>query len=203
MAYKITNNCINCGACESECPYAAITSDGGIHRINPDKCTECIDDFDTPQCEGFCLIEACVPDPAHRETAEQLRAKRKALHPDVKPRANFEPEILETQIVVAGGGGTGLAAAVAAAEKGADVIVLEKRRRLGGNSRQAGQVFAVDSPVQKRMNININKDKLFREAMKFSRWTINPRIVKAFMDKSGDTIRWLEEKGEVILKSPK
>ena len=31
--------------------------------------------------------------------------------------------------------------------------------------------------------------------MNWAHWSINPRIVRAFIDKSGDTIRWLEEKG--------
>jgi fumarate reductase flavoprotein subunit len=32
-------------------------------------------------------------------------------------------------------------------------------------------------------------------AMDYAHWEINPRIVRAFINKSGDTVRWLEEKG--------
>ena len=39
------------------------------------------------------------------------------------------------------------------------------------------------------------RDKYFKAAMSFANWKINPRIVRAFVDKSGDTIRWLEELG--------
>jgi fumarate reductase flavoprotein subunit len=102
---------------------------------------------------------------------------------------------LETQIVVIGGGGAGLSAAVAAAEKGADVILLEKQSRLGGTSAMAGGPFAVESPLQKRMGINLTRDEYFKIAMEYSHHTINPRIVRAYIDKSGDTVRWLEEKG--------
>ncbi|HVN97380.1 MAG TPA: FAD-dependent oxidoreductase [Syntrophorhabdaceae bacterium] len=102
---------------------------------------------------------------------------------------------LETDIVIIGGGGGGLAAAVAAAEKGARVIVLEKRHTLGGNSVFAEGLFAAESPVQQRSNIDARRDKLFRQAMDFAHWKLDPKIIRAFIDKSGDTIRWFEEKG--------
>ena len=103
-------------------------------------------------------------------------------------------EELKAELVIIGGGGAGLAAAVAAAEKGAGVIVLEKRG-LGGNSALAWGIFAAESPVQKRAMIDCRKDDCFKTAMNYAHWKINPRIVRAFIDKSGDTIRWLEEKG--------
>jgi fumarate reductase flavoprotein subunit len=74
-------------------------------------------------------------------------------------------------------------------------LVLEKRRTAGGNSARALGLFAADSPVQKRLMIDAPKDELFRMAMEYSHWRLNPRIIRAFIDKSGDTIRWLEDKG--------
>ncbi len=32
--------------------------------------------------------------------------------------------------------------------------------------------------------------------MDWTHWTVDPKIVRAFIDKSGDTIRWLEEMGQ-------
>jgi fumarate reductase flavoprotein subunit len=110
-------------------------------------------------------------------------------------RKTSHVETLEAEIVIIGGGGSGLAAAVAAAEKGAKVILLEKRHALGGNSVFAEGLFAAESPTQKRMMIDARKDKLFRLAMDYAHWKINPKIIWAFLNKSGDTIRWLEEKG--------
>ena len=98
-------------------------------------------------------------------------------------------------VIVIGGGGTGLAAALAAAEKGAGVVLLEKRGAAGGNTALARGVFAAESPVQARMRIDAQRDTLFKTAMSYSHWKIDPKIVRAFIDKSGDTIRWLEEKG--------
>ena len=107
----------------------------------------------------------------------------------------MDPEIIETEIAVIGGGGAGLAAAVAAAEKGKGVVVLEKRPVLGGNSALAEGLLAAESPAQKRMNIEAPRDELFRIAMEHAHWKLNGRIVRAFIDKSGDTIQWLENKG--------
>ncbi|MFC1928100.1 FAD-dependent oxidoreductase [Chloroflexota bacterium] len=102
---------------------------------------------------------------------------------------------LETQIAIIGGGGTGLSAAVAASEMGANAIVLEKRHNPGGNSSRAAGLFAIESPVQRRLRIDVPRDEIFKVAMDYAHWTIDPRIVRAFVDRSGDTIRWLEEKG--------
>ena len=74
---------------------------------------------------------------------------------------NLKTETLTAQIVVIGGGGAGLAAAVAAAENGASVILLEKHRQLGGNSAAALDIFACESPVQKRFIIDAPKDRYF------------------------------------------
>jgi fumarate reductase flavoprotein subunit len=105
------------------------------------------------------------------------------------------PGILECEIVVIGGGASGLSAAVAAAEKGVDVILLEKRHALGGSAALAEGLLAAESPAQKRLKINTPRDELFKIAMSYARWKLNPRIVRAFIDKSGDTIQWLENKG--------
>jgi fumarate reductase flavoprotein subunit len=113
------------------------------------------------------------------------------MHPD----ETSTPQTLETQIAIVGGGGAGLAAAVAAAEKGARVIVIEKRKALGGNSARAEGLLAAESPAQKRLNIDAQRDELFRIAMGYAHWRLNARLVRAFIDKSGDTIQWLENKG--------
>jgi fumarate reductase flavoprotein subunit len=97
--------------------------------------------------------------------------------------------------VVVIGGGAGLAAAVAAAEKGMNVIVLERLKKPGGNAALAVGFLAAESPVQQRLKIDATKERLFKASMESSKWLTNPRIVKAFIDKSGDTVRWLEDMG--------
>ena len=41
MAHKISSECVNCGACEAECPSGAISEKGEVRAIDPAKCTDC------------------------------------------------------------------------------------------------------------------------------------------------------------------
>ena len=41
MAYKITDDCVSCGACAAECPVGAISEGEERYEINPDVCVEC------------------------------------------------------------------------------------------------------------------------------------------------------------------
>lgn len=61
MALKITEECINCGACEPECPTNAISEGPEIYVIDPDKCVECVGHYDSPQCASVCPVDCCVP----------------------------------------------------------------------------------------------------------------------------------------------
>ena len=85
MAYMITNECICCGLCISDCPNGAISEGDKICVINPDRCTECVGAHEHPQCETVCSVLAPAPDPKHKETREQLLEKWKKLHPNKKP----------------------------------------------------------------------------------------------------------------------
>jgi NADPH-dependent glutamate synthase beta subunit-like oxidoreductase len=102
----------------------------------------------------------------------------------------------KVDLVVIGAGGAGLAAAMSATEMGLKrVIVLEKLEAPGGNTNMSSGMFAAESPAQKRQAIDARNDDFFKTLTDFSHWKVNPRIVRAFIDKSGDTIRWLEKKG--------
>ena len=107
-------------------------------------------------------------------------------------------KVLKTDVIIIGAGGAGLAAAVAAAEMGAKVILLEKLKRPGGNIIFIGGIFAAESHIQERKRIDARRDELFKIAMDYAHWRINPRIVRAFIDKSGDTIQWLEQMGLIF-----
>ena len=54
MAYKVTDDCTNCGACEPECPVDAIAEVGDRRLIDADTCTEC------GICADTCPVEAIV-----------------------------------------------------------------------------------------------------------------------------------------------
>ena len=52
MAYKVSDECINCGACESECPSGAISEADGKRKVNADSCVSC------GACASVCPVEA-------------------------------------------------------------------------------------------------------------------------------------------------
>ncbi|GEO80373.1 YfhL family 4Fe-4S dicluster ferredoxin [Pararhodospirillum oryzae] len=60
MSLKITDECINCGACEPECPNEAISQGDPTFKIDPKKCTECKGVHDEPQCVPVCPVECIV-----------------------------------------------------------------------------------------------------------------------------------------------
>lgn len=41
MAYKITEECISCGACSAECPVEAISEGASQYEIDSDACIDC------------------------------------------------------------------------------------------------------------------------------------------------------------------
>ncbi|MBL7033883.1 MAG: 4Fe-4S binding protein [Candidatus Delongbacteria bacterium] len=61
MAVKITDECINCAACETECPSAAIFEGDDIFEVDPDKCTEC-EGLDEQQCMAVCPADCIIFD---------------------------------------------------------------------------------------------------------------------------------------------
>jgi ferredoxin len=75
MALMITDECINCDVCEPECPNGAIAQGAEIYEIDPNKCTECVGHFDTPQCIEVCPVDCIIPSPDHAEDKDQLQKK--------------------------------------------------------------------------------------------------------------------------------
>lgn len=102
MAIMITDECINCGACEPECPNTAIY-EGGIewsmaegtgssdetvqkpisdefYFIASDKCTECVGFHEEPQCAAVCPVDCCIVNPDRIEEKDILLKKKGDLH---------------------------------------------------------------------------------------------------------------------------
>jgi ferredoxin len=82
MSTVITSECINCGACEPECPNDAIAEGADIYVIDKTLCTECVGFHQKEACQAVCPVECCVPDPDNRESEELLLARAVALHPE-------------------------------------------------------------------------------------------------------------------------
>lgn len=131
MATIITSECINCGACEPECPNTAIYQGGVEWEMNgvkgaalsneiffivPDKCTECVGFFDHEACAAVCPVDCCVPDPNRPETEAALMARTRQLHPD-----KTFPDEFPSRFKTGGAGEGGEAAAAAAPATAAPV----------------------------------------------------------------------------------
>lgn len=82
MSTFITDDCINCGACEPECPNSAISQGDDIYVIDPDLCTECVGFYEHEACQAVCPVECCLPDPKHVEEEQTLVERALHLHPD-------------------------------------------------------------------------------------------------------------------------
>lgn len=90
MATMITEECINCGACEPECPNEAISEGEEVYIIDPERCTECVGHFDEEQCAAVCPVDCCVTDPNNVEQEKPLLERAIKLHPD-KPFGDSFP----------------------------------------------------------------------------------------------------------------
>lgn len=57
MAYKINAaDCVNCGACDGECPVDAISEANDVRVIDADACIDCAACCDV--CPTDCIVEA-------------------------------------------------------------------------------------------------------------------------------------------------
>ncbi len=102
---------------------------------------------------------------------------------------------LEADVVCIGGGACSLSATLTAGMAGASVIVFEKQSEFGGMTNWAEGMFAVESRWQRKMKLPYTVEERFKVHMESTHWEANPRLVRTFMEKTADTIEWLEGLG--------
>lgn len=90
MATMIAADCINCGACEPECPNNAISQGDPIFKIDPKLCTECVGFHDYEACAAVCPVDVCITDPNNVESEDVLLARVKELHPGTDFSQNLQ-----------------------------------------------------------------------------------------------------------------
>lgn len=95
MATFITDECINCGACEPECPNKAISEGEDIYVIDPERCTECVGFHGDEMCQTVCPVECCIPNPDIRESEAKLLQRAQKLHPEKDEVQALNPSDLD------------------------------------------------------------------------------------------------------------
>lgn len=67
MAVRITDECIACEACISECPVGAILDAenerspfDSIFYVKPESCVECVGHADSPRCAEACPTDGAI-----------------------------------------------------------------------------------------------------------------------------------------------
>ena len=102
---------------------------------------------------------------------------------------------MQADVIVIGSGASGLCAALTLSYGGASVLVFEQEVEPGGMTNFAEGMFAVGSRLQKKHKVGLTVEEAFNVHMEETHWLANPRLVRAFMDKTADTVDWLEAQG--------
>jgi fumarate reductase flavoprotein subunit len=97
-------------------------------------------------------------------------------------------ETLTTDVVVVGAGTSGKAAALSAAQAGAKVIQIDKHVTFRWSG---GIIAAIDSRLQKKLGIRVDKEEVIRELMKWGGNKPDQRMIRLWADHSGPVIDWL------------
>jgi fumarate reductase flavoprotein subunit len=137
---------------------------------------------------GF-IISGC----GRKDAKEEVKGEKTIVsEKSIEPEKTIEvKKTIEADMVVIGGGGAGVAAALSALQDGVKkVVLLEKQSYLGGTSATAGgQLWASDS-------VKANDDKAFNEHMELNKNAgVDPTVVRAFIEGSGEMIKWLNDNG--------
>jgi succinate dehydrogenase/fumarate reductase flavoprotein subunit len=102
-------------------------------------------------------------------------------------------ETFTADIVIVGAGTSGKAAALSAAEAGASVIQIDKYKtfRWAG-----GHIAAIGSRLQKKLGIEVDKDDVCLQLMKYGNNKPDQRLLRLWADNSGAVMDWLMDMAE-------
>lgn len=164
--FQITENCVGCHNCYSECPMQAIEWLGNQYAIDQDKCVQC------GLCAKVCHTASIIdPEEDRSVPAHDLIVK-------------------ESDVVVCGAG-TGLVAAVRAAMLGKKVIVLEKSSRLGGNTDYAHAYFPVYTKWHKEAGMPDVREDAIAHYLDATNHVLDPEVVRTAVYGAGEFFDWL------------
>lgn len=99
-------------------------------------------------------------------------------------------------VIVIGAGSAGLPLAIKAAERGAKVLQLEADYRIGGTLYwSSGQISAAGTRLQRSLGIDDSPTEHFRDAQRIAKDSIDPVVLRTFVDHAAGLIDWLMDIG--------
>ncbi len=122
-----------------------------------------------------------------RKDAIPDRAYSFEIPPKQVPAADIE-ETVTSDVVVAGGGFPGLSAALSAAQAGADVTLIEMTGAVTGHGKDNA---AIGSRLQKELGIEIDRDEVILNLMKYAGNKPDQRLIRMWAEGSGGSMDWL------------
>ncbi|MGH7824138.1 MAG: YfhL family 4Fe-4S dicluster ferredoxin [Candidatus Binatia bacterium] len=167
MATMITNECINCGACEPECPNNAISQGDPVYVIDPLLCTECVGFHDYEACAAVCPVDCCVTDPNNIETEEVLITRARALHKEVDFAEGFQSRFRKNE---SAGGAPAAQAAVAAppAPEPKPVAAVAKPTEAPAAAKPMAAPAAAAKPAPLQFKKEVKPKKIFSKELPVS-----------------------------------
>jgi fumarate reductase flavoprotein subunit len=97
-------------------------------------------------------------------------------------------EALTADVIVIGAGVSGMFAAASAREAGASVILIEKSATFGA---RGGDNTAINSKLHKKLGIELDKDRIVRELMKWGGSRLDASLLYLWANNSGMVMDWL------------
>ena len=94
-------------------------------------------------------------------------------------------------VIIIGGGASGLSAGIRLLELGISPLLLEKETELGGAGIHAGRFFAVDTPLQKALNI-VDSTEVALDEWEDITGSQPDDNIEAFIKNSVQTLEWIE-----------
>lgn len=101
----------------------------------------------------------------------------------------------EVNLLVVGAGGAGLSAAIEAADNGTEnILLVEQMLTIGGVSfLSEGMIAGYDTKIAKKLGVEVSKEDMYDCVMGNAKYRLDPELTSITVEKSGETVDWLDE----------